>query len=179
MWCDVSCQRGCEEVHRSHQLQGEDLQHVHSVWKLHPVWQRGRDGVCVEHRHRSGPFIKRNPAQILTVVMLSDFLISSGDQVAVYSELCYPTALHGVAFHPHENMVAFCAFGQSQPVHVYLYDRKGLFALTNKNTFPFSQLAKYTNLQLSGCFSFPAGSAQDKVSEQVGFRRHQNREEHT
>ncbi|XP_027130777.1 jouberin isoform X1 [Larimichthys crocea] len=48
----------------------------------------------------------------------------TGDQVAVYSELCYPTALHSVAFHPHENMVAFCAFGQSQPVHVYLYDRK-------------------------------------------------------
>ncbi|XP_028251526.1 jouberin isoform X2 [Parambassis ranga] len=48
----------------------------------------------------------------------------TGDQVAVYSELCYPTALHGVAFHPHEDMVAFCAFGQSQPVHVYLYDRK-------------------------------------------------------
>nr|XP_046268717.1 jouberin isoform X2 [Scatophagus argus] len=48
----------------------------------------------------------------------------TGDQVAVYSELCYSTALHGVTFHPHENMVAFCAFGQSQPVHVYLYDRK-------------------------------------------------------
>ncbi|XP_035466368.2 jouberin isoform X2 [Scophthalmus maximus] len=48
----------------------------------------------------------------------------TGDQVAVYSELCYPTALHGLSFHPHENMVAFCAFGQSQPVHVYLYDRK-------------------------------------------------------
>ncbi|XP_046907714.1 jouberin [Hypomesus transpacificus] len=48
----------------------------------------------------------------------------TGDQVAVYSELCYPTALRGVAFHPLENMVAFCAFGQSQPVHVYVYDRK-------------------------------------------------------
>ncbi|XP_047467681.1 jouberin isoform X2 [Mugil cephalus] len=48
----------------------------------------------------------------------------TGDQVAVYSELCYPTTLHGVTFHPHEDMVAFCAFGQSQPVHVYLYDRK-------------------------------------------------------
>ncbi|KAM3871163.1 jouberin [Diretmus argenteus] len=48
----------------------------------------------------------------------------TGDEVAVYSELCYPTALRGVAFHPHENMVAFCAFGQGQPVHVYLYDRK-------------------------------------------------------
>ncbi|KAM9355123.1 jouberin-like [Pholidichthys leucotaenia] len=48
----------------------------------------------------------------------------TGDQVAVYSDLCYSTALHGISFHPHENMVAFCAFGQSQPVHVYLYDRK-------------------------------------------------------
>ncbi|KAM4724374.1 jouberin isoform 2-T2 [Anableps anableps] len=48
----------------------------------------------------------------------------TGDQLAVYSELCYRTTLHSVSFHPHENMVAFCAFGQSQPVHVYLYDRK-------------------------------------------------------
>ncbi|XP_034419269.1 jouberin [Cyclopterus lumpus] len=48
----------------------------------------------------------------------------TGDQVAVYSELLYPTALHGVSFHPHENMVAFSAFGQSQPVRLYLYDRK-------------------------------------------------------
>lgn len=48
----------------------------------------------------------------------------TGDQLAVYSELCYRTALHSVSFHPHENMVAFCAFGQNQPVHVYLYDRK-------------------------------------------------------
>lgn len=48
----------------------------------------------------------------------------TGDQVAVYSELCYPTALHDVCFHPHENMVAFCAFGQSQPIYVYIYDRR-------------------------------------------------------
>ncbi|XP_054470368.1 jouberin [Anoplopoma fimbria] len=48
----------------------------------------------------------------------------TGDQVAVYSELLYRTALHGVSFHPHENMVAFSAFGQSQPVRLYLYDRK-------------------------------------------------------
>ncbi|XP_074516340.1 jouberin [Sebastes fasciatus] len=48
----------------------------------------------------------------------------TGDQVAVYSELCYRSALHGVAFHPHENMVAFSAFGQSQPVRVYRYDGK-------------------------------------------------------
>uniref|UniRef100_A0AAR2LHW6 SH3 domain-containing protein n=1 Tax=Pygocentrus nattereri TaxID=42514 RepID=A0AAR2LHW6_PYGNA len=48
----------------------------------------------------------------------------TGDQVAVYSELCYPVALRSVAFHPHEHMVAFCAFAQNQPIHLYLYDRK-------------------------------------------------------
>ncbi|XP_024912762.1 jouberin isoform X2 [Cynoglossus semilaevis] len=48
----------------------------------------------------------------------------TGDQVAVYNELCYPTALHCVSFHPHENMVAFCGYGQRQPVQVYLYDHK-------------------------------------------------------
>ncbi|KAI4885132.1 hypothetical protein NFI96_020038 [Prochilodus magdalenae] len=48
----------------------------------------------------------------------------TGDQVAVYSELCYPVALRGVAFHPLEHMVAFCAFGQNQPIQLYLYDRK-------------------------------------------------------
>lgn len=40
--------------------------------------------------------------------------------VAIYTKLWYTTGVHGVAFHPHENMVAFCAFGQ--PIHVYLYD---------------------------------------------------------
>lgn len=44
----------------------------------------------------------------------------TGDVVAIYSDLWYTTGVHGVAFHPHENMVAFCAFGQ--PIHVYLYD---------------------------------------------------------
>lgn len=48
----------------------------------------------------------------------------TGDQVAVYSELCYSSGLRAIAFHPHENMVAFCAFGQNQPIHLYLYDRK-------------------------------------------------------
>lgn len=46
--------------------------------------------------------------------------IDTGDIVAIYSDLWYTTGVHGVAFHPHENMVAFCAFGQ--PIHIYLYD---------------------------------------------------------
>ncbi|KAM8945544.1 jouberin [Pelodytes ibericus] len=48
----------------------------------------------------------------------------TGDQVAKYSELSYTTPIRDVAFHPHENMVAFCAFGPSQPVLVYNYDYK-------------------------------------------------------
>lgn len=44
----------------------------------------------------------------------------TGDIVSIYSDLWYTTGVHGVAFHPHENMVAFCAFGQ--PIHVYLYN---------------------------------------------------------
>ncbi|XP_063765141.1 jouberin isoform X3 [Eleginops maclovinus] len=47
----------------------------------------------------------------------------TGDQLAVYSELCFSTALHGVCFHPHENMVAFSAFGQGQLIQLYLHDR--------------------------------------------------------
>lgn len=47
--------------------------------------------------------------------------------MAVYSELSYPTALRGVAFHPHEHLVAFCAFGQNQLIQLYVYDRKGEF----------------------------------------------------
>ncbi|XP_064412135.1 jouberin isoform X2 [Latimeria chalumnae] len=48
----------------------------------------------------------------------------TGDQVAMYSELSYTSPLRDVAFHPHEHMVAFCAFGQNQPILVYIYDRK-------------------------------------------------------
>ncbi|NXK29837.1 AHI1 protein, partial [Piprites chloris] len=48
----------------------------------------------------------------------------TGDQVAIYSELCFTSSLRDVAFHPHEHMVSFCAFGQNQPILVYIYDYK-------------------------------------------------------
>ncbi|XP_077145426.1 jouberin isoform X4 [Ranitomeya variabilis] len=48
----------------------------------------------------------------------------TGDQVAKYTELSYTAPLRDVAFHPHEHMVAFCAFGPSQPIIVYIYDYK-------------------------------------------------------
>ncbi|NXM02860.1 AHI1 protein, partial [Tyrannus savana] len=48
----------------------------------------------------------------------------TGDQVAIYSELSFTSSLRDVAFHPHEHMVSFCAFGQNQPILVYIYDYK-------------------------------------------------------
>ncbi|XP_073483425.1 jouberin isoform X1 [Aquarana catesbeiana] len=48
----------------------------------------------------------------------------TGDQVAKYSELSYTAPLRDVVFHPHEHMVAFCAFGPNQPILLYIYDYK-------------------------------------------------------
>ncbi|KAM9316683.1 jouberin [Gastrophryne carolinensis] len=48
----------------------------------------------------------------------------TGDQVAKYSKLSYLAPVRDVAFHPHEHMVAFCAFGQNQPILIYIYDYK-------------------------------------------------------
>uniref|UniRef100_A0A4X2K728 Jouberin n=1 Tax=Vombatus ursinus TaxID=29139 RepID=A0A4X2K728_VOMUR len=48
----------------------------------------------------------------------------TGDQVAMYSDLSFTSPLRDVAFHPHEHMVAFCAFGQNEPILVYIYDYK-------------------------------------------------------
>ncbi|XP_015713922.1 jouberin isoform X2 [Coturnix japonica] len=48
----------------------------------------------------------------------------TGDQVAIYSELSFTSPLRDVAFHPHEHMVSFCAFGPNQPILVYIYDYK-------------------------------------------------------
>ncbi|KFW92882.1 Jouberin, partial [Phalacrocorax carbo] len=48
----------------------------------------------------------------------------TGDQVAIYSELPFTSPLRDVAFHPHEHMVSFCAFGQNHPILVYVYDYK-------------------------------------------------------
>ncbi|XP_010190112.1 PREDICTED: jouberin, partial [Mesitornis unicolor] len=48
----------------------------------------------------------------------------TGDQVAIYSELSFTSPLRDVSFHPHEHMVSFCAYGQNQPILVYIYDYK-------------------------------------------------------
>ncbi|XP_078255883.1 jouberin isoform X2 [Rhinoraja longicauda] len=48
----------------------------------------------------------------------------TGDQVAMYSDLNYTSAVRCVAFHPHEHMVAFCAFGPNQPILVFIYNQQ-------------------------------------------------------
>lgn len=46
----------------------------------------------------------------------------TGEQVAMYSDLPFKSTIRDLAYHPFENMVAFCAFGQSEPVLLYVYD---------------------------------------------------------
>jgi jouberin len=49
----------------------------------------------------------------------------SGDQVAVYSDLGFGHPVSDVAFHPHDHIVAFCSFGDNQPVLIYKYEAEG------------------------------------------------------
>ncbi|XP_048084737.1 jouberin isoform X1 [Alosa alosa] len=86
----------------------------------------------------------------------------TGDQVAVYSELCYPTALRTAAFHPFENMVAFCAYGQSQPIHLYLYDHK--VALLEVESMKALTRTGTTDTQTPVTFQDPNVSAMDRFA---------------
>ncbi|XP_035271774.1 jouberin isoform X2 [Anguilla anguilla] len=92
----------------------------------------------------------------------------TGDQVAVYSELCYPTPLRDVAFHPHENMVAFCAFGQNQPVHVYLYDHKvtqmELESMKGMNRIGSTDTRTFQTTSNLAAFRDPTAAAMDRFA---------------
>ncbi|XP_023567942.1 jouberin isoform X2 [Octodon degus] len=46
----------------------------------------------------------------------------TGEQVAMYSDLPFKSPIRDIAYHPFENMVAFCAFGQNEPILLYIYD---------------------------------------------------------
>ncbi|XP_058422206.1 jouberin isoform X4 [Diceros bicornis minor] len=46
----------------------------------------------------------------------------TGEQVAMYSDLPFKSPIRDISYHPLENMVAFCAFGQSEPILLYIYD---------------------------------------------------------
>ncbi|XP_012578141.1 PREDICTED: jouberin isoform X2 [Condylura cristata] len=46
----------------------------------------------------------------------------TGEQVAVYSDLPFKSPVRDISYHPLENMAAFCAFGQNEPILLYIYD---------------------------------------------------------
>ncbi|XP_066104536.1 jouberin [Saccopteryx bilineata] len=46
----------------------------------------------------------------------------TGEQVAVYSNLPFKSPIRDISYHPFEDMVAFCAFGQNEPIVLYNYD---------------------------------------------------------
>ncbi|XP_014441705.1 jouberin isoform X3 [Tupaia chinensis] len=46
----------------------------------------------------------------------------TGEQVAMYSDLPFKSPIRDVSYHPFENLVAFCAFGQNEPILLYIYD---------------------------------------------------------
>ncbi|KAM8791855.1 jouberin [Rhynchonycteris naso] len=46
----------------------------------------------------------------------------TGEQVAVYSNLPFKSPIRDISYHPYEDMVAFCAFGQNEPILLYNYD---------------------------------------------------------
>ncbi|KAM5263985.1 LOW QUALITY PROTEIN: jouberin [Ctenodactylus gundi] len=46
----------------------------------------------------------------------------TGEQVAMYSDLPFKSPIRDISYHPFENMVAFCAFGQNEPILLYIYD---------------------------------------------------------
>jgi len=58
---------------------------------------------------------------------LNLLLFFVGGLVYTYLSLGYRNPVTDVAFHPFENMVAFCSYGESHLIKVYTYDHKGNF----------------------------------------------------
>ncbi|KAF6112618.1 Abelson helper integration site 1 [Phyllostomus discolor] len=67
----------------------------------------------------------------------------TGEQVAVYSDLPFKSPIRDISYHPLENMVAFCAFGQNEPILLYIYD------------FHVAQQEAETFKHYNGTFPFP------------------------
>lgn len=47
----------------------------------------------------------------------------------VYKELGFSAAVSDIDFHPHDNIVAFCSFGQNHPVVMYKFQSTGNWQL--------------------------------------------------
>ena len=57
----------------------------------------------------------------------TDVFVITGDLVYTYLSLGYRNPVTDVAFHPFENMVAFCSYGENHLMKIYMYDHKGNF----------------------------------------------------
>ena len=55
-----------------------------------------------------------------------DYFLHAGNVVKVYNELGYTAAVSDIDFHPHDDIVAFCSFGQNHPVILYQFNHSGL-----------------------------------------------------
>ncbi|XP_077632177.1 jouberin isoform X2 [Crocuta crocuta] len=76
----------------------------------------------------------------------------TGEQVAVYSDLPFKSPIRDISYHPLENMVAFCAFGQNEPILLYIYD----FHVAQQET----EMLKHSN----GTFPLPGIHQSQDVS---------------
>ena len=43
----------------------------------------------------------------------------------VYNDLGFTAAVSDIDFHPHDNIVVFCSFGQNHPVILYHFKHSG------------------------------------------------------
>ncbi|XP_016060417.1 PREDICTED: jouberin isoform X3 [Miniopterus natalensis] len=91
----------------------------------------------------------------------------TGEQVAMYSDLPFKSPIRDISYHPLENMVAFCAFGQNEPILLYIYD------------FHVAQQEAEMFKRYSGTFPFPGiHQSQDalcpgpKLPQQGSFQVH-------
>ncbi|XP_077000193.1 jouberin isoform X3 [Tamandua tetradactyla] len=89
----------------------------------------------------------------------------TGEQVAVYADLPFKSPIRDISYHPLENMVAFCAFGQNEPILLYIYD------------FHVAQQETEMSKRYNGTFPLPGiGQSQDalcpcpKVPHQGSFQ---------
>ncbi|XP_066915378.1 jouberin-like [Clytia hemisphaerica] len=52
----------------------------------------------------------------------------TGQQVYTYKSLGYTQAVSDICFHPHDNFIAFCCYGNAYPVQVYSYKPSAKYA---------------------------------------------------
>lgn len=50
----------------------------------------------------------------------------TGDLLKVYSDLGYRAAVSDLDFHPHDDIIAFCSFGENHPVVLYQFNQSGV-----------------------------------------------------